>query len=226
MSYRWPWVVQPGGLRTTGRELKGKEHNPPLGSHVSIDYSRQLRYKGKKKRVTIILIPAWERVRRRFLIFLRAVPLQQGAVHGPWCPPSCGPPPPSWRELGRAGPGEGGHVSESVLRAAALPSETAQFNQCPGTPGQGWGGSLHSRGGRGRLLGPGRTRSSWAEAAGAAHRAQVWDSAEVRGRRSGAPRCGFLWGDRGTAWGSGKPLWAGCSWSAVLQEGGRQQKRA
>lgn len=192
---------------------------------MSIDYSRQLRYKGKKKGNN----HSNSRVGK-----------SQEAVSD--LPPSCASPArgcarplvptllrataPELEGVGKGRPREGGHVSESVLRAAALPSETAQFNQCPGTPGQGWGGSLHSRGGRGRLLGPGRTRSSWAEAAGAAHRAQVWDSAEVRGRRSGAPRCGFLWGDRGTAWGSGKPLWAGCSWSAVLQEGGRQQKRA
>lgn len=49
--------------------------------------------------------------------------------------------------------------------------------------------------------------------------AGIWDSAEVRGRRSGAPRCAFPWGDHGTAWGSGKPLWAGCSCSVALQEG-------
>lgn len=50
MSYRWPRVVQPGGLRTTGRELKGRRNTTfPLGPHVSIDYSRQLRYKEKKK---------------------------------------------------------------------------------------------------------------------------------------------------------------------------------
>lgn len=35
MSYCWPRVVQPGGLRTTGRELKGKEHNlPPRAPRV------------------------------------------------------------------------------------------------------------------------------------------------------------------------------------------------
>lgn len=50
MSYRWPWVVQPGCLRTTGRELRGRNTTSPLGSHVSIDYSRQLRYKEKKKK--------------------------------------------------------------------------------------------------------------------------------------------------------------------------------
>lgn len=161
----------------------------------------------------------WVRVKRWFLTHLRVVHLHHGAPRSPWRPPSCRPL--GWRE--RNGQALGGRPC--VRPAAALPSETAQFNQCHGTGGEGalsWlhqvtGGSL--RGGRGRPLGPGQTRSGWVEAAGAAHRAQVWDSAEVRGRRSGAPRCGSLWGDLGTAWGSGKPLWAGRSWSAVLQEG-------
>ena len=57
------------------------------------------------------------------------------------------------------------------------------------------------------------------ETAGAARRARVQGAVEVRGHRSGAPRCVSPWGDLGIAWGSGKPLWAGYSWLALLQEG-------
>lgn len=49
MSYRWPWVVQPGGLRTTGRELKGKEHKlPPRVPRVH-RLQQAVTLQGKKK---------------------------------------------------------------------------------------------------------------------------------------------------------------------------------
>lgn len=74
----------------------------------------------------------------------------------------------------------------------------------------------------GRVVPPRRQRPAAVaglETAGAARRARVRGAVEVRGHRSGAPRCASPWGDLGIAWGSGKPLWAGCSWLALLQEG-------
>lgn len=99
-------------------------------------------------------------------------------------------------------------------------SHTAQFN---------WGvmrpaGQVCSLGftGGGRVVPPRWQRPAAVaglETAGAARRARVRGAVEVRGHRSGAPRCASPWGDLGIAWGSGKPLWAGCSWLALLQEG-------
>lgn len=64
------------------------------------------------------------------------------------------------------------------------------------------------------------------EAAGATRRACGWGSVEVRGRRSGAPRCASPGADLGTVWGSGKPLWAGYSCSQALRAGRCRQRRA
>lgn len=100
------------------------------------------------------------------------------------------------------------------------PALTAQFNRgvtCPA-------GQVCSLGfiGGGRVVPPrwqGPAAMTGVETAGAARGAQVRGTVEVRGHRSGAPRCASPWGDLGPAWGSGKPLWAGCSWLARLREG-------
>lgn len=92
-------------------------------------------------------------------------------------------------------------------------SLTAQFNRGVMRPA----GQACSQGFTGGVGGPAAVAGL--ETAGAARRARVRGAVEVRGHRSGAPRCASPWGDLGIAWGSGKPLWAGCSWLVLLQEG-------
>ena len=146
----------------------------------------------------------------------------QGALSLTRCPPSGWPL--GWREGNawplrpKAGRGESrAHVPASVQQGAALLSQPSLI------------GVSHARQGRcalgftggGRVVPPrwqGPAAMAGVETAGAARRAQVRGTVEVRGHHSGAPHCASPWGDLGPAWGSGKPLWAGCSWLARLRE--------